>query len=86
MAAGPGALLVKRALESREFARRHRYLSRELKFADSVLRDQNKHMARLLQDSYEFDKLVFASNIMVNVYNLARKAASTDVKRGRARS
>lgn len=33
-------LLVKRALESRELARRHRYLSRELKFADAVLRWQ----------------------------------------------
>jgi two-component system, NtrC family, response regulator HupR/HoxA len=72
-------LLVKRALESRELARRHRYLSRELKFADTVLRDQNKHMARLLQDSYEFDKLVFVSNMMVEVCNLARKAATTDL-------
>lgn len=43
-------LLVKRALESRELARRHRYLSRELKFADAVLRRQNDHMVRQLQD------------------------------------
>ena len=48
-------LLVKRALESRELARRHRYLSRELKFADTVLRRQNDRMAKLLSDSYEFD-------------------------------
>ena len=72
-------LLVKRALESRELARRHRYLSRELKFADAVLRRQNTHMAKLLQDSYEFDKLVFASASMVGLCNLARRAATTDL-------
>lgn len=72
-------LLVKRALESRELARRHRYLSRELKFADAVLRRQNARMTRLLQQSYEFDKLVFASDSMAAVCNLARKAAATDL-------
>ena len=72
-------LLVKRALESRELARRHRYLSRELKFADSVLRRENAHMVRQLQDSYEFDKLVFASDSMKVLCDLARKAASTDL-------
>jgi len=72
-------LLVKRALESRELARRHRYLSRELKFADNVLRRQNDRMAKLLQDTYEFDKMVFASDSMAAVCNLARKAAATDL-------
>jgi two-component system, NtrC family, response regulator HupR/HoxA len=72
-------LMVKRALESRELARRHRYLSRELKFADSVLRRQNARMTRLLQDSYEFDKMVFASDSMAALCNLARKAAATDL-------
>ena len=72
-------LMVKRALESRELARRHRYLSRELKFADSVLRRQNKQMVKLLQNSYEFDKMVFASESMVAVCELARKAAGTDL-------
>jgi two-component system, NtrC family, response regulator HupR/HoxA len=72
-------LMVKRALESRELARRHRYLSRELKFADAVLRRQNKQMVRVLQSSYEFDKLVFASENMVAVCDLARKAATTDL-------
>ena len=72
-------LLVKRALESRELARRHRYLSRELKFADSVLRRQNDRMTRMLSDSYEFDKMVFASDSMAAVCNLARKAAATDM-------
>jgi two-component system, NtrC family, response regulator HupR/HoxA len=73
------ALLIKRALESRELARRHRYLSRELKFADEVLHRQNTSMTNLLQNTYEFDKLVFASELMVDVCNLARKAAATDL-------
>jgi two-component system response regulator HupR/HoxA len=72
-------LLIKRALESRELARRHRYLSRELKFADEVLHRQNSSMTHLLQQTYEFDKLVFASERMVEVCNLARKAAATDL-------
>ena len=72
-------LLIKRALESRELARRHRYLSRELKFADSVLRRQNDRMIAQIQDNYEFDKLVFASESMKDVCDLARKAATTDL-------
>jgi len=72
-------LLIKRALESRELARRHRYLSRELKFAEEVLRRQNNTMTSLLTDIYEFDKLVFASGAMAEVCNLARKAAATDL-------
>ena len=36
------SLILKRALEGRELARIHRYLSRELKFADSVLHRQNE--------------------------------------------
>lgn len=32
-------LVLKRALESRELSRIHRYLSRELKFADTVIRN-----------------------------------------------
>jgi two-component system response regulator HupR/HoxA len=72
-------LMIKRALESRELARRHRYLSRELKFADEVLHRQNSSMTNLLQNTYEFDKLVFASDLMVDVCNLARKAAATDL-------
>jgi len=72
-------LMIKRALESRELARRHRYLSRELKFADEVLHRQNNSMTHLLQNTYEFDKLVFASELMVEVCNLARKAAATDL-------
>ncbi len=73
------SLMVKRALESRELARIHRYLSRELKFADAVLHRQNETMTRTLQETYEFDKLVFCSNAMAEVCNLAKKAAATDL-------
>jgi two-component system response regulator HupR/HoxA len=72
-------LLIRRALESRELARLHRYLSRELKFADEVLRQQNGKMTTQLQSAYEFDKLVFASDSMIEVCNLARQAAATDL-------
>ena len=53
-------LLLQRALESRELSRIHRYLSRELKFADAVIRNENDSMTRALQETYHFDKLVFA--------------------------
>ena len=72
-------LMIRRALESRELARRHRYLSRELKFADTVMQRQNDGMTRMLQQSYEFDKLVFASDKMLEVCNLARRAATSNL-------
>ncbi len=72
-------LMVRRALESRELARIHRYLSRELKFADSVVNRQNESMRSALQEVYAFDRLVFSSTAMAEVCNLARKAASTDL-------
>ena len=73
------ALMLKRALESRELSRIHRYLSRELKFADAVIRRENDTMTRALQETYHFDKLVFASDKMAEVCNTARKAATTDL-------
>ena len=73
------SLLLKRALEGRELARIHRYLSRELKFADAVVHRQNDTMTKVLQETYEFDKLVFCSNAMAEVCNLAKKAAATDL-------
>ncbi len=72
-------LLIRRALENRELARLHRYLSRELKFADEVLRQQNRKMTTQLQSAHEFDKLGFASDSMIEVCNLARLAAATDL-------
>lgn len=73
------ALVLKRALESRELSRIHRYLSRELKFADQVIRQENESMSRTLRETYHFDKLVFVSEKMAEVCNLARKASATDL-------
>ena len=73
------SLLLQRALESRELSRIHRHLSRELKFADAVIRHENDTMTRTLQETYEFDKLVFVSDKMAEVCNTARKAAATDL-------
>ena len=73
------SLLLQRALESRELSRIHRHLSRELKFADAVIRHENDSMTRTLQQTYEFDKLVFVSDKMAEVCNTARKAAATDL-------
>jgi len=70
-------LLLKRALEGRDLARRHRYLSRELRFSEEVLQRQNAEMVTMLQGAYQFDKLVFASERMVDVYSRARRAAPT---------
>jgi len=72
-------LAVRRALESRELARIHRYLSRELKFADTVVHRQNDAMRRTLKEVFSFDKLVFVSTAMAEVCNVARKAAFTDL-------
>jgi len=72
-------LLLLRGLESRELARIHRYLSRELKFADSVVTRQNERMRATLQEVYSFDRMVFVSHAMAELCNLARKAAGTDL-------
>ncbi|WP_455388679.1 sigma-54 dependent transcriptional regulator [Petrachloros mirabilis] len=72
-------LLVDRALESRELSRRHRILSRDLKLSDGAFHDHKAHLTKLIRESYEFDKLVFASDSMLEVCNQARKAAATDL-------
>ena len=70
-------LLVRRALESQELAYRHRHLSRELKFAENILR---QHRLRAGADSNAcFDKLIYASPKMARVCEMARKAATTDL-------
>ncbi len=72
-------LIVKRALETRELARRHRLLSRELKF--------HEDSPFLIADSAEtspsqfkcFEKLVYASEQMSELCDLARRAAKTEL-------
>ncbi|MCC6142077.1 MAG: sigma-54-dependent Fis family transcriptional regulator [Nitrospira sp.] len=72
-------LLIDRALESRELSRRHRMLSRDLKLSDGAFHNQTGALTKLIRDSYEFDQLVFASDTMLEVCNLARKSAATDL-------
>jgi two-component system response regulator HupR/HoxA len=70
-------LLVRRALENRELAYRHRHLSRDLKFAENILQH---HGAKLeIESGGRFDKLIYCSANMAKVCNHAKKAAATDL-------
>lgn len=70
-------LLVRRALENRELAYRHRHLSRDLKFAENILR---RHDTKLdIESGGRFDKLIYCSAKMARVCNQAKKAAVTDL-------
>ena len=72
-------LVVKRALETRELARRHRLLSREIKFHEDAPflhypQPEKPHAA-----NSTFEKLVYASELMADLCDLARIAAPTDL-------
>lgn len=72
------ALVVKRGLETRELARRHRLISREFKIADrtSILETPG---AQIRAPSQRFEKLVYISEKMSAVCEVARIAARTDL-------
>jgi two-component system response regulator HupR/HoxA len=71
-------LVVKRALETRELARRHRLLSREFKFSgDFPFHDRHGHS--LTPESQRFEKLVYVNEKMAELCDLARKAARTEL-------
>ena len=72
-------LVVKRELETRELARRHRLLSREFKFSGDALWPNDRHELRLTPESQRFEKLVFVSEKMTALCDLARKAAKTEL-------
>jgi len=73
------SLVVKRGLEARELARRHRLLSREFKIPDhsSLLALARTHP--LLPESQRFQKLVYASDKMSELCELAKTAAPTEL-------
>ena len=72
-------LVVKRGLETRELARRHRLLSREFKFSgDSPLFNDRHGLPRRVE-SQRFEKLVYISEKMAELCDLARKAAKTEL-------
>jgi two-component system response regulator HupR/HoxA len=72
-------LVVKRALETRELARRHRLLSREFKFSGDSLLFNDRHGNPLTPESQRFEKLVYVNEKMAELCDLARKAARTEL-------
>ena len=72
-------LMVRRALESRELARRHRYLNRALKFSDSIWEKNGDTVHPILKQNLEFEKLVFVSESMMRVCGLAQRGAVTEL-------
>lgn len=72
-------LVVKRALETRELARRHRLLSREFKFSGDALVFNGREGIPLRPESQRFEKLVYVSEKMAELCDLARKAAKSDL-------
>jgi two-component system, NtrC family, response regulator HupR/HoxA len=72
-------LVVKRALEARELARRHRLLTREFKVAGDSLLFHDHHSAVFRPESQRFEKLVFVSERLADLRDLARKAAKTEL-------
>jgi two-component system response regulator HupR/HoxA len=72
-------LMVKRGLEARELARRHRLLAREFKVSghSDLLHDRHEPALRL--ESQRFEKLIFVSEKMAELCDLARRAARTEL-------
>ncbi len=72
-------LVVERGLESRELARRHRMLSREFKFPADSMNLPARHNTQLHAESQRFEKLVYVSEKLTDLCDLARKAARTEL-------
>lgn len=73
-------LVISRALEARELARRHRLLAREFKVEGVSLANHYAGPSLLLRpESQRFEKLVYASEKMAQLCNVARQAATTDL-------
>ena len=72
-------LVVERGLESRELARRHRLLSREFKFPDGSMEIPGRQRMPLHAESQRFEKLVYVSEKLTELCDLARKAARTEL-------
>lgn len=72
-------LVVKRGLESRELARRHRLISREFKMNDEGSATAAPHHLAFQPQSQRFEKLVYVSERMATLCDLAKTAAKTDL-------
>ena len=73
------ALVVKRGLETRELARRHRLISREFKMNDEGSAFAAPHHFVFQPQSQRFEKLVYVSERMATLCDLAKTAAKTDL-------
>lgn len=72
-------LTVKRALEARELSRRHRLLSRELKFHEDSPLLSGAVVPRSNIEWRQFEKLVYVSEAMAELCALAKQAATTEL-------
>ncbi len=72
-------LMVKRALETRELARRHRHLVRELKIGEHAQFRPIRTDGPEKNDAAHFERLVYASEVMAELCGLAREIARTDL-------
>jgi len=73
------ALVVKRGLETRELARRHRLISREFKMSDDNSAFAAPHHFGFQPQSQRFEKLVYFSERMSSLCDAAKTAARTDL-------
>lgn len=71
-------LVVKRGLETRELARRHRLLAREFKLSSHSLELDRPHLP-MPRESLRFEKLVYVSEKMTELCGLARQSAKTEL-------
>lgn len=72
-------LVVKRALETRELARRHRHLVREFKIGEDSQCLHGRPDPQTKGEPMHFERLVYASDTMAELCGLAREAARTDL-------
>jgi two-component system response regulator HupR/HoxA len=72
-------LIVERGLEARELARRHRLLAREFKVPAHSHAFGDRHVEALHPQSRRFEKMVFVSEKLSVLCDLARKAAATEL-------
>lgn len=72
-------LVIERALETRELARRHRILSREFKIAGDAFSFGERKTAAYRPESQRFEKLVYVSEPMAELCDMARQAARTEL-------
>lgn len=72
-------LMVERGLEARELARRHRLLTREFKFPANAVGIHARQTLPLQPESRRFEKLVYVSEKLHDLCEVARKAAKTEL-------